>query len=283
MDFMSTNFDNIVDNLFLVEASDVKYRFGWDVITELLTLGNDTDDFRRNFGIYEDRKAYYSKIPTDYEYKHRLSDPAQRVIDRKDRTVFPWAVRPGKWIFVPDFMPGFIPPNTNLRSDPRWKFLEVCALQCSIHIGFVRRQVRQAFTNAGKADIHWRFSVSQEVNPQLIENLATHFPLSRSIATAWGNVVSNFLLLRNLRCFYPFTSVNENGDVYDLSGQGRVLTNNNVVPFASASLSTYADYTPATLHFFDRIDEAGFDVAGNLTFGGWFWFERVGRKCVHDE
>lgn len=114
---------HIIDNLFLVATAD-SGRYGLDIITELLNLGNDTDDNRRNFGVYDDLVMYYDTIPTQYEYKHRLSDPAQRVLNRGDKIVYPWAVRPGKWIFVPDFVPGFIAPNSNLRSDPRWKFLE---------------------------------------------------------------------------------------------------------------------------------------------------------------
>jgi hypothetical protein len=122
--YISTDFTNVVANNFLLEQMEAKGRFAFDIITELLNLGNDTNDYRRNFGVYNDRVVYYSAIPTDYLYTHRLSDPAQRVLDRGKRVVYPWAIRPGNWLFVPDFVPGFIPPNANLRSDPRWKFLE---------------------------------------------------------------------------------------------------------------------------------------------------------------
>lgn len=121
---LSTNFDFINANLFLIEQMETQGRFAWDVITDLLNLGNDTTDDRRIFGIYDDRIAYYSAMPTDWEYKHNLSDPAQRIINRQNAHVFPWAVRPGKWVFVPDFVPGFIAPTPNKRSDPRWKFIE---------------------------------------------------------------------------------------------------------------------------------------------------------------
>ncbi len=121
--YLSTNFQNIVDNLFLIETMDIQNRFAYDVIGDLLNLGNDTNDLKRNFGIYEDRKAYYSTIPTTPKYKHRLSDPAQRIIANKTM-VYPWNVRPGEWLLVPDFLPGFIPPNTNTRSDPRLKFID---------------------------------------------------------------------------------------------------------------------------------------------------------------
>ncbi len=122
--YLSTNFANILTNNFLIEQMENKNRIAFDVVTDLLNLGNDTNDDRRLFGIYDDLISYYSNMPTDWEYKHNLSDPAQRIINRQNAHVYPWAVRPGKWLFVPDFLPGFIPPTPNRRSDPRWKFLE---------------------------------------------------------------------------------------------------------------------------------------------------------------
>ena len=113
------------------------------------------------------------------------------------------------------------------------------------------------------------------LNPEMIRALATAFPRLSAPATSWGNVISNHLLLRHLRGYWPFTSVDENGDVYDLSGQGRVLTNNNAVPFASAGLMTYADFTPGSNHYFSRADEAGLSITGALTVGGWFWLDTL--------
>lgn len=122
--YLSTNFDHIDDNLFLVEQMDITQRFGFDIITDLLTLGNDTDDSRRLFGVYDDLTAFYSAIPSTVAYRHRLSDPAQRITGTGNITILPWNVRPGKWLLVPDFLPGFIPPTSNTRSDPRLKLLE---------------------------------------------------------------------------------------------------------------------------------------------------------------
>lgn len=44
--------------------------------------------------------------------------------------------------------------------------------------------------------------------------------------TSWGNIVSMNLGYPGLRGYWPMTSVDENDDVYDLSGQGRTLTDN---------------------------------------------------------
>lgn len=112
----------------------------------------------------------------------------------------------------------------------------------------------------------------------LIDGLSTHFPRSNAAATAWGNLVSNFLLLRHLRSFHPMTSVDENGDPYDLSGQGRVLNNTNTLTYASTSLMTYAVLVAASSRYFTRgIDEAGYDITAGLTFGGWYYFNTALR------
>lgn len=116
--------------------------------------------------------------------------------------------------------------------------------------------------------------MKQLVPAELVEGLSTFFPRSNAAATAWGNMVSNFLLLRRLRAYWPFTSVDENGDVYDLCGQGRVLT---FVPglgaqtFTSASLLTYAAPAFASGQYYYRPDEAGLDITGAITVGGWFY------------
>ncbi len=120
--------------------------------------------------------------------------------------------------------------------------------------------------------------MKQVLNSELIDGLSTHFPRSNAAATAWGNLVSNFLLLRRLRGYWSFTSVDENGDVYDFSGQGRVLS---FVPglgaqiFSSTSLLTYAAPIFASGQYYQRLDEVGLSITGKLTWGGWFWFNTL--------
>lgn len=86
---------------------------------------------------------------------------------------------------------------------------------------------------------------------------------------------SAHLQLPRLRGYWPFSSVNESGNVYDLSAQGRVLTNHNNVPFAKYNLFPYADFTPGSNHYFSRADEPGLDITGAITFGGWFWLDTL--------
>lgn len=90
------------------------------------------------------------------------------------------------------------------------------------------------------------------------------------------NVHANVhLQLPQLRGYWPMSSVDEIGDPYDLSGQGRVLNNNNAVPFGVYNLLPYADLTPGSTHYFSRPDEAGLDITGALTLGCWCWLDTI--------
>lgn len=125
---ISTDFRNVADNLFLTPTLETDNRFAWDILQELVALGNDSDDTRRLFGVYANRLAAYAAMPTTVAYLHKLSDRAQRVTTPDKVTVWPWDVKPGKWLFVPDFLVGKPRVSTStpaaLRKDPRNKFLE---------------------------------------------------------------------------------------------------------------------------------------------------------------
>ena len=87
------------------------------------------------------------------------------------------------------------------------------------------------------------------------------------------NLISPFLELPELRGFWPISSVNESGNILDLSGQGRTLTNNN-----AASRAVYGDLVPyvdldGSNQYFSRADESGLDITGAITVMGWFRFD----------
>jgi hypothetical protein len=84
-----------------------------------------------------------------------------------------------------------------------------------------------------------------------------------------GDLISTYLALPHLRLFVPFSSVNESLAAFDLSGQGRTLSNtgsagiyiyNNLVPYADLN---------GTTQYFSRADEAGLRITGGLTMGLW--------------
>lgn len=88
---------------------------------------------------------------------------------------------------------------------------------------------------------------------------------------AWQIAVSAFSYLQGLRAFWPMSSVDQSGNVYDYSEQDRTLTNNGSIPFGTDRLVPYADFTPND--YFSRLDEAGLDISAGLTMGGWWYFD----------
>lgn len=115
---------------------------------------------------------------------------------------------------------------------------------------------------------------TQAYNPESVELLAGSFPRRAENSFAWGNAISYYLGLPKLRGFWPMTSVNENGAVYDLSGQGRTLTNVGPTPFAIASLQSYASFDGATTYL-TRATEPGLEITDNLTLGCWANFTTI--------
>jgi hypothetical protein len=114
----------------------------------------------------------------------------------------------------------------------------------------------------------------QERNSDLVEILRPDF-FGRSEPNASLVHAGLHMQLPMLRAYYPFSSVDENGAVYDLSGQGRMLTNNGATPFANYNLFPYANLTPGAANYFYRADEPGLDITGALTLGGWFWLDSL--------
>lgn len=106
-------------------------------------------------------------------------------------------------------------------------------------------------------------------NSQMIEMLKGVFFPRRDPAMAWSRALSSMLLLPGVRGLWGLGSVDENGDVYDHSGQGRTLTNVSALQFG-----VYNKFIPYAIHdgaadYLTRPDEAGLDITGVLTFGCW--------------
>lgn len=122
---------------------------------------------------------------------------------------------------------------------------------------------------------------TQVYSSEMIENLATAFPRRNDNSFAWGNVISYYLGLPQLRGFWPMSTVNQLGNPYDLSGQVRTLTNNNTCTFGVYSLQSYTTVNGVN-QFHSRADEAGLDITGNLTFGAWVRFTNApaATECV---
>jgi len=89
---------------------------------------------------------------------------------------------------------------------------------------------------------------------------------------AWSEASGHTLLLPGLRAFWPFSSADQAGSVYELSGQGRTLTQNGNPVFAAGFLNPLA-ILDGTGDYFSRADEAGLRITGNLTMMIWVRFD----------
>lgn len=121
----STDYRYIADSagyLLAVLESEVDNKKAQTVISEMVSLG-DSADTRTTFGIYDDRVAHYSVIPSVIEYNHRIIQKQPQIEDVAGGVIYPWNVRPGKWLHVSDLLIGRHLP-TELRLDPRSMLIE---------------------------------------------------------------------------------------------------------------------------------------------------------------
>ena len=117
------DYSRMDDNLFLTSRYENSNRMAWDVISELVGVG-DVNDTRYTFGVYDGRVVTYAAVPTGIAYQHRIADAGMR-LERygSNQEVMPWLVRPARWLFLPDFLPGRS-DTAVLRRDPRHVFVE---------------------------------------------------------------------------------------------------------------------------------------------------------------
>lgn len=108
--------------LVLTPELENQNKMAKSVIDEMVALG-DANDNRTLFGIYNDRKAHYSAIPTEVEYQMQVQSRDMKIFSTGQNIVQPWNVSAGKWIRLIDFMPGRVLPS-ELRLDPRNVFIE---------------------------------------------------------------------------------------------------------------------------------------------------------------
>ena len=115
-------------------------------------------------------------------------------------------------------------------------------------------------------------------NDRLTNGMSTDFVKLYAQTTTWGNLVSMARMLPQLRCAWVMSSLDENGLLYDISGQGRSLT-----PAGGAASPTYgnygvipyADFALGSSQYLSRADEAGLDITGSLTVISWVRFDAL--------
>lgn len=121
----SIDYDHIQTNSFQVSQWEDEDRKAWTVVKGLLDYGGDNDE-SYSFGIYEDRKAHYEIMTTETDYVQRLGDKSQEVTTEQGRLIYPWQMRPARWLFYADILTGLTEPVTlaQRREDPRYEFIE---------------------------------------------------------------------------------------------------------------------------------------------------------------
>lgn len=120
---------------------------------KFLTAQGDGNNVRQLFGIYADRKAYYSAIPSNIEYQQQITDPKQQVKTYGGGEVKPWEILPGKWLEYTDFLVGRTTPS-NFREDSRIEFIESVTYQMPwgfTHTGSKITKLAQALAKLGLA------------------------------------------------------------------------------------------------------------------------------------
>ena len=120
--WLAFNTDHVDENTLQVPAWEDENNLAWSVVKDVAARGDATFG-RWLFGIYDDLEAWYEAAPTTAEYQQRLSQPRSRVEHTEGDEVYPWNVRPGKWLIFPDFLIGQA-TELNLRDDPRAMFIE---------------------------------------------------------------------------------------------------------------------------------------------------------------
>lgn len=116
-----------------------------------------------------------------------------------------------------------------------------------------------------------RFEVTAARRIERLERALRDQSMRHTSGYSPGDAIATALAFPELRAFWAFSSINEAGAAIDLSGQGRTLTNNGGAGrSATASGVPYAGFNGSS-QYFSRADEAGLDITGGLTIGGWFY------------
>lgn len=116
--WISTDYSRLVTNLSAVPQYENDDQLALEHLRGLTAMG-DVSLQRYLFGLYDDRKVTYEPVSTTIDYIVQLGDPKRQVFDAGSNLTEPWRIRPGKWIFFADFMPGLGSPFDDFQKDPR--------------------------------------------------------------------------------------------------------------------------------------------------------------------
>lgn len=131
--WVSTNYSRILANTTQVKRYQNSDQIALEQIKGLTAMG-DSNNNRHIFGIYENRQAVYELSSSIVDYEMRLDNTEQHILDPGEAIVYPWQIRPGKYAFFSDFMPGLGVVNTDLQQDLRT--IEIEQVQFDVRLPF---------------------------------------------------------------------------------------------------------------------------------------------------
>jgi hypothetical protein len=117
---ISTNYNWIAANTLQAKAYENDSKTGWAVIASQVARG-DASSNRWTFGIYAGRVAYYQSQEMTFSYRYSTSQNELELY--AGGVIHPWAVRPGKWIFLRDFLQARTYAG-GIAQDPRAMYIE---------------------------------------------------------------------------------------------------------------------------------------------------------------
>lgn len=113
----------------------------------------------------------------------------------------------------------------------------------------------------------------QQYNAQLVEQLATDFPLKKGSTYAWGRAIGGMTLLPALRGLWAGSSIDEHKGLVDLSSQGREIVAMNTLTQGRYGILPYIDFSIASSEYLKRVTEVGLEITGGLTCWAWVYFD----------
>lgn len=121
--WISTDYSKITANATTVPRYENDDQLALEQLRGLSAMG-DVSNNRHIFGIYEGRKAFYEPASVVKDYEIKINESEYLIVDSGGAAVPSWRVRPGRWVFFSDFMPGLGAPYAELHADPRMLQIE---------------------------------------------------------------------------------------------------------------------------------------------------------------
>jgi hypothetical protein len=134
--WVSADFSNMQVNTVPVIAYQNDDQLAMEQIKGYTAMGDALNN-RWLFGVYEDRKPYHYPVVKQIDYLIHLRDSRWLIYDANHAVVPPWRVRPGKWAFFADEMPGLGAVDiANIEQDQRTILIEGVNFDIRVPIGF---------------------------------------------------------------------------------------------------------------------------------------------------